>query len=153
MTTDTYTDRIPVNSSNLNCLFYDRETLHLYVEFKSGSIAGYRNVPVAEFESLALANSVGKYYNAYIKAPKIGQPRYPTLNGDVELVKRPDKPVDVPAPAVVPFCPESPAAKTFKVTFLREMTEEIIATDIDDAVKHIQDSYSNAVVKSVTLEF
>ena len=57
--------RIPVESSNLKSIGYDKDVLE--VEFKSGGIYQYLNVPEHEYKSLMSAESHGKYLNANIK--------------------------------------------------------------------------------------
>lgn len=56
---------IPVNSSNLSKVGYSNGTL--YIEFNSGSLYSYSNVPEHIYNSLLSASSKGKYFHAYIK--------------------------------------------------------------------------------------
>lgn len=70
MTTDTvfYTDELEdFESSNLEALYYDRDTQTLVVAFLSGSLIGYRNVPLHHWNGLVAADSKGSYYNRLIR--------------------------------------------------------------------------------------
>ena len=60
--------RVPVRSSNVSSVGYDAGAKILEVEFHSGSIYHYFNVPEHLFHDLLSASSHGKYLNAYIKA-------------------------------------------------------------------------------------
>lgn len=46
---------------------YNPEKVILEIEFKSGSIYQYFNVPESEYSGLMKAESHGKYFNANIK--------------------------------------------------------------------------------------
>jgi hypothetical protein len=59
--------RIPVSSSNVAAVGYDPNTQTLQVEFNSGSIYQYFDVPQTIYEALISAESVGKFLNAQIK--------------------------------------------------------------------------------------
>ena len=56
-----------VISSNIESVGYDGESQILEVEFKSGSIYQYLNMPGYEYESLMGAPSLGSYLNDHIK--------------------------------------------------------------------------------------
>ena len=60
-------DRIPVASSNISSVGYDPTSSILEVEFNSGSIYQYLNVPQTEYEGLMNAGSKGRYLNRNIK--------------------------------------------------------------------------------------
>jgi hypothetical protein len=60
-------ERQPVSSSNLASVGYDEDSATLEVEFKSGAIYRYYNVPSFEYERLMAASSHGIYFNANIK--------------------------------------------------------------------------------------
>jgi KTSC domain len=60
-------DREPVNSSTVASVGYDPETLTLEVEFLSGALYQYFDVPENEANGLVGADSVGKYLNDNIK--------------------------------------------------------------------------------------
>ena len=56
-----------VISSNLLAIGFDDEVESLYVQFKSGKIYEYENVPASVYDELSEAESVGKYFNQFIK--------------------------------------------------------------------------------------
>lgn len=60
-------NRIPVNSSNLASVGFDSNSNTLEIEFNSGSIYQYFNVPESEYRNLMNATSHGKYFSANIK--------------------------------------------------------------------------------------
>lgn len=68
-----------LDSSALECIWYDVFSKRLFVEFSNGSVAGYANVPVNVVEALESASSVGAYYSKYIK------PIYHGVNSNVDL--------------------------------------------------------------------
>lgn len=53
---------MPVDSSNLVSVGYDSDSMTLEVEFGSGSIYQYFDVPAVEYEQLIAASSVGSYF-------------------------------------------------------------------------------------------
>lgn len=57
---------IPVNSSNLVAVGYDKSTQTLRIKFNSG-IYDYYNVPESIFNGLLSAPSKGQYHHAHIK--------------------------------------------------------------------------------------
>jgi len=57
----------PVSSTNLASVGYDSETRTLRVEFKSGAVYEYYNVPEAEYQGLIDASSKGSYFHQNIK--------------------------------------------------------------------------------------
>lgn len=59
--------RQPVSSSNLRSVGYDKSTNTLEIEFNSGGIYQYYNVPPAVYKGLMNASSHGKYFHARIK--------------------------------------------------------------------------------------
>jgi hypothetical protein len=59
--------RQPVDSTNLRSVGYDAEQQILEVEFTSGSVYQYFNVPVAVYEALMSASSNGTYHSQWIK--------------------------------------------------------------------------------------
>ena len=69
-----------LDSSALEALWYDVFQRRLYVEFPSGQIAGYLNVPAEVVEELENANSVGAYFSKNVKGV------YHGTSGDVDLV-------------------------------------------------------------------
>lgn len=60
-------DMLPVVSSNLSAVGYDAANQQLYVQFHSGSVYVYSNVPQTIYKSLMRAESKGSYHAAYIK--------------------------------------------------------------------------------------
>ncbi|HEX8266767.1 MAG TPA: KTSC domain-containing protein [Pyrinomonadaceae bacterium] len=56
-----------VSSSNLRSVGYDVTESILEIEFHSGSVYQYFNVPQEKYESLMRAGSKGSYFAAYIK--------------------------------------------------------------------------------------
>lgn len=59
--------RISVNSSNVAAIGYDQSTATLEVEFRSGSVYQYFDVPESAYQELMSAASVGGYLNTVIK--------------------------------------------------------------------------------------
>lgn len=60
-------NRTPVESSNLSSVGYDPATQTLEVEFLSGDIYQYFNVPAIRHTGIMSASSHGEYFDAYIK--------------------------------------------------------------------------------------
>ena len=60
-------DRQSVASSNLAEVGYDSDLETLEVQFKSGGIYQYFNVPAFMYERLMSADSLGRFFNAEIK--------------------------------------------------------------------------------------
>ena len=56
-----------VSSSNLRSVGYDPISLILEIEFNSGAVYQYLNIPASVYQSLMSASSHGKYFHAYIK--------------------------------------------------------------------------------------
>lgn len=65
-------NRIPVTSSNIRSIGYSPDTETLEIEFLSGGIYQYSNVPSNIYDDLMSASSHGGYFAANIKE------RYPT---------------------------------------------------------------------------
>ncbi len=59
--------RIRVKSSNIKSIGYDVNTKVLEVEFNTGSIYQYSNVPKHEYDNLLSSTSKGRYMNTHIK--------------------------------------------------------------------------------------
>lgn len=59
---------INVESSNINSVGFDKETLTLRVKFKSGLTYEYSPVSPELFALLISAESVGKFFNTHIKS-------------------------------------------------------------------------------------
>jgi len=60
-------NRTPVSSSSLTSVGYDIENMILEIEFHSGGIYQYFNVPESKYDGLMSADSHGKYFDAHIK--------------------------------------------------------------------------------------
>ncbi|WP_068080580.1 KTSC domain-containing protein [Polycladidibacter stylochi] len=60
-------EREAVSSSNLASVGYEEETSVLEVEFNSGRIYQYYDVPQKTHEELIGADSVGRYFNAHVR--------------------------------------------------------------------------------------
>ena len=59
--------RTPVTSSHLRSIGYDAATQILEVEFISGEVYQYQDVPGGEYRNLLDASSHGQYFNEHIK--------------------------------------------------------------------------------------
>ena len=59
--------RYSVTSSNVASVGYDSATQTLEVEFLSGSVYQYYNVPENMYDQLKKASSKGKFLHTYIK--------------------------------------------------------------------------------------
>jgi hypothetical protein len=59
--------RIPLESSTLASVLYLPKSRELEVEFRSGQIYRYRNVPPHSYHELMAARSKGAYYNFNIR--------------------------------------------------------------------------------------
>lgn len=60
-------DMIYVDSSNIEAIGYDDESLELHVQFISGGYYIYNNVPRQIFDELMYAPSKGSFLNREIK--------------------------------------------------------------------------------------
>jgi len=60
-------DRILVQSSNIRSVGHDANSSTLEIEFNSGSVYQYLNVPESEYKNLMSASSKGRYLNRNIK--------------------------------------------------------------------------------------
>lgn len=58
----------PVESSNIAAVGYDTRDSTLKIEFKNGGLYHYPNVPIAVYEELMAAPSLGKYFHLYIRS-------------------------------------------------------------------------------------
>ena len=59
--------RHQVESSSIASVGYSRAQEQLEIEFQSGSLYCYFEVPQAVYEDLRGAESVGRYFNAYVR--------------------------------------------------------------------------------------
>ena len=60
-------DRQPIQSSNLRSIGYDQNTNILEIEFHSGGVYQYFNVPESIYLALMKAVSKGTYFHDHIK--------------------------------------------------------------------------------------
>ena len=60
-------NRDPVSSSDIRSVGYDSDSLMLEVEFLSGAVYQYANVPAAVYHGLLAAPSKGRYFNQFIR--------------------------------------------------------------------------------------
>ena len=60
-------DWIPVDSSILDRIRYDQDSMTPEVEFKGGQVYHYFDVPLKIFEGLRDSDSYGKYFSSQIK--------------------------------------------------------------------------------------
>lgn len=60
-------ERTPVSSSNLRSVGYDQMSQTLEIEFTSGSVYQYFNVPVSVYRGLMGASSHGEYFAQNIR--------------------------------------------------------------------------------------
>jgi len=60
-------NRTPVTSSNVSSIGYDVSTMTLEVEYRTGSIYQYFDVPQGVYQELMGAASVGTYLNQNVK--------------------------------------------------------------------------------------
>jgi len=60
-------DRTPVSSSNLRSVGYNQDNQILEIEFNSGGVYRYFNVPANIHAGLMNASSHGKYFHSNIK--------------------------------------------------------------------------------------
>ena len=58
---------VMVNSSNLYAVDYNPSTETLTIQFRSGRVYEYYNVPLTIYEGLLNAPSKGKFHHEYIK--------------------------------------------------------------------------------------
>ena len=59
--------KFPVDSSNLDWIAYDKDKEDLYIQFRSGGLYVYHDVPYNIFDGLLTAGSKGRYHNMKIK--------------------------------------------------------------------------------------
>ena len=60
-------DRTPVTSSNITSIGYDTETQTLEVQFTSGAVYQYENVPPDVYQALMAADSIGSYFYYHVR--------------------------------------------------------------------------------------
>lgn len=60
-------NRIPVDSSNIKSIGFDEDSSTLEVEFNSGAVYQYFDVPFNVYNGMIEADSKGKYFAQHIK--------------------------------------------------------------------------------------
>ena len=60
-------ERVPVTSSHIQSIGYDSDSQTLEIEFNSGHVYNYFNVPQEEYDAMMHSDSKGKYFNANIR--------------------------------------------------------------------------------------
>jgi hypothetical protein len=60
-------ERVPVESSNIESVGYDRATATLEIEFKNGGTYQYFDVPETEHAALLGSGSLGSYFATAIR--------------------------------------------------------------------------------------
>lgn len=60
-------DREPVSSSLLNSVGYDPDEQILEVELQDGKVYQYIDVPEETYHGLVEADSLGRYFNNYVR--------------------------------------------------------------------------------------
>lgn len=60
-------ERVSVSSSNISSIGYDRQSAVLEVEFTSGDVYHYFNVPEHLYNNLMSSSSKGGFLNNFIK--------------------------------------------------------------------------------------
>ncbi len=63
----------PVTSSNIAAIGYHQPLTALFVEFKNGKTFSYCGVSQEEHSALMGSASIGKHFNQFIKAIKVGR--------------------------------------------------------------------------------
>ena len=59
--------RKPVDSSTMRSVGYEAESRILEIEFDSGAVYQYLDVPLRRYEELQAAESKGRYFNSEIR--------------------------------------------------------------------------------------
>ncbi len=60
-------DHIPVESSNIAAIGYDKEAKRLEIIFKNHGIYAYSGVPEETYKAFLAAESLGSYFTWYIR--------------------------------------------------------------------------------------
>lgn len=92
-----------VKSSNINSIGYDKNDNVLEVEFKTGSIYHYKNVPMSLVEEFINSESIGRFFNKQIRNC------IPFIKGEYEA--------EVTLPNIY-ICGKAGAGKTFSAKYL-----------------------------------
>lgn len=139
-----YTDYLEdFYSTNLESLHYDRDTSTLIVGFLSGSLIGYRDVPLYIWNNLVAASSKGSYYNSHVKGMYHGLGRDITYD---DLVLREDK--------VAPAVEAVKGATTFVIhgTKTEFVEQTVIALNLPEAIAKFIGDNPNTKVTEVTIK-
>ena len=81
-------ERQPVHSSNIVSLGYHPDARQLEVEFTSGAIYRYSNVPAPLVEEMRQAPSIGAFFSAHIKAKPTIYPFLKMVESDQATASR-----------------------------------------------------------------
>ena len=60
-------ERIPVDSSNISSIGFDEASNTLEIEFHSGAIYQYFDVPFNVYQEIRESSSIGQYFAQHIK--------------------------------------------------------------------------------------
>lgn len=60
-------EKVPVTSSNIEAIGYDKETETLRIWFKAGSLYNYEKVPEYIFSEFKVSPTLGSYFAGIIK--------------------------------------------------------------------------------------
>lgn len=63
----TITETLIVKSEPISVVTYEKKNKQLSIEFRSGRIYIYKNVPLKIYDRLRTSKSIGKYFNSIIK--------------------------------------------------------------------------------------
>ena len=146
MKTVNYTYGGPVlKSTAINYYWYDEANKELYVRFtSSGSIAGYKGVPLSEVKNMLAAPSMGSYYASYVKG------RYVGINtADVEFTS------GKAAKAKAKVANSSDKKFTIAGTVLvpQAAKADVFAATMEEAIAKFLSENEGATVSSVTVNF
>lgn len=106
-----YTHVFDADSEVIETVYYSQKTRDLFVALNSGSIAGYKNVPLWVYDQFAGSSSKGRFWNRDIKN------RFATQSGDVVFVPY-EKSEEFPtAEEVSEMAERTIAPGSFKIVF------------------------------------
>jgi len=60
-------NRVHVTSEMMSSIAYDAATAVLEIEFRSGAVYEYLDVPPDAFDALMLAGSKGRFFNVHVR--------------------------------------------------------------------------------------
>lgn len=130
-----YTDHFEPSkySEVIKEVFYNKDTLELYVVLHSSNIAGYTGVGEHEYKGFSNSGSAGQYWNWYIKG------NYSTTSGDVNFVPF-SEPVNI----------NSHSKTTVLVHVEGDLKFDLDSTDILSAVKQVRTLVDKALVDGIS---